>query len=367
MLSRWAREAPNEERWERKRLLAFLAFQLIFWGAHFAIRTLAAIEHRPEYAFSFLGSRVLITGFGLVATTAVFFILLRVDHWTQISRMALALGLCAALLGPANALERFAAERAGADVSEVTFLDYVLQFGWAYLMWAGYYFAQDATFRTRRSAKSLARAQALVHEAQLQMLRHQLNPHFLFNTLNSISTLVLEGRNGEAEVMLMNLSRFLRRVAEPSSDPLTRLGDEAELQRMYLEVEAVRFGDKLQVACSVPSHLGDCLVPSLLLQPIVENAIKHGIAMLPQGGWIYIDARKQGEALVLSVENDGPPAPMDWDEASGIGIQNTRERLRILFGDKATCRFSARPNGGVRVEIAIPHATAPAPRELYPA
>ncbi len=358
----------DEARWSMERLRSFAVFQLIFWGANFVIRTLAAVEHRPEYALSFIPYRLLAVTAGIVITTAIFLILLRFDHWTQPKRMALAFFLCLATLWPTNALERTLAGWAGADLSGITFLNYILQFGWIYFMWAGYYFALDLTHRTKRHAENFARAQALAHSAQLQMLRHQLNPHFLFNSLNAISSLVLDRRNADAEAMLLNLSRFLRRVAEPSPNPLAILRDEAEVQRMYLEVEAVRFGEKLQVACNVSEQLGDCLVPTLLLQPVVENAIKHGIAKLPQGGWIYIDARRVGDTLRLSVENDGPALPKSLGQTEGIGIRNTRERLQVLYGAKAWLKLTSRPNGGARVEICLPFATAPAAdEELLPA
>jgi signal transduction histidine kinase len=346
---------------------AFLIFQLVFWGADFAIRTIAAIEHRPQYAFAYMPERVLIIAAGLLATTLVHFALARVERWPQLARLGLGLGLCVLLLPPMNALERSLAARVTTDAASFTFTDYILQFGWVFLMWAGYYFAQDQLFRVRRQAVELTRAQAAAHAAQLKMLRYQLNPHFLFNALNAISALVLEGRNAEAEKMLMHLSRFLRHTIDSDPAPLSRLGDEARVQRLYLEVEAVRFGEKLRVQCSVPESLHECLVPSLLLQPIVENAIKHGVAQLADGGWIRIAAARDGGRLLLSVENDGPPVREVTSAHGGVGLRNTEERLRAIYGGDASVRIAVRAEGGVRVEISLPWQTAQRPVSLAPA
>lgn len=360
------RDTERSAKWRREQFRAFLIFQVVFWGANFTIRTLAAIAHRPEYVLTFMPDRALVTAVSFAATTAIHLVLMRFDHWRQTHRLVLGLGLCVALLAPMNALERQLAENVGANLDQVTFADYVLQFGWAYLMWAGYYFAQDLLFRTRRHADQLARAQAQAHAAQLQMLRHQLNPHFLFNSLNAISTLVLEARNGDAERMLMNLSRFLRRVADPSPEPLARLGEEIAVQRLYLEVEAVRFAEKLQITSDVPEPLHDCLVPTLLLQPIVENAIKHGIAQLAEGGAIHIAAHGRDKRLVLSVENDGPISTGSWRRSDGLGLRNTTERLRVLYGDDASLTLAPRPEGGARVEIVMPLQTVPSQAQFAP-
>lgn len=350
----------DDSTWRREQLRAFLIFQVVFWGANFTIRTLAAFTHRPEYFLSFMPDRALIMAASFAATTAIHLVLTRLDHWQQLHRLLLGLTLCLALLPPMNALELHLARSIGANMDQVTFADYVLQFGWAYIMWAGYYFAQDLLFRTRRHAAQLARAQAQAHAAQVQMLRHQLNPHFLFNSLNAISTLVLESRNKDAEKMLMSLSRFLRCVADPSPDPLARLGDEIAIQRLYLEVEAVRFAEKLRVQCDIPEALHDCLVPTLLLQPIVENAIKHGIALLPDGGRIIVAARHRERSLLLSVENDGPAQPSVWRRSDGVGLHNTTERLRALYGKDASLTLTPRSEGGARVEIVMPYQiTAP--------
>ncbi|MBY0564264.1 MAG: histidine kinase [Hyphomonadaceae bacterium] len=354
MIGSAAYELETDAKRRAAHLRAFFIFQVVFWGANFAVRTIAAIEHRPEYALAYMPNRITIVAASFVATTLLHLVLVRVEHWSQAARLSLGLALSVALVIPMNTLETTLARNSGINVDNVSFTDYVLQFGWVYFMWAGYYFAQDLLFRTRRHAESLARAQAQAHAAQLKMLRYQLNPHFLFNSLNAISALVLEQRNKEAEAMIMSLSRFLRCAADPGPSPLGRLGDEAAIQRLYLEVEAIRFGEKLRVECDVPESLHDCLVPTFLLQPIIENAIKHGIAQMPEGGWIRIAARRRDQRLVLSVENDGPILPDRWRRDRGIGLRNTEERLQAIYGDEGRCVLTPRANGGARVEITMP-------------
>jgi two-component system, LytTR family, sensor kinase len=187
----------------------------------------------------------------------------------------------------------------------------------------------------------------------MKMLRYQLNPHFLFNSLNAISALVLDHRNGDAEKMLLRLSRFLRQTLDADPTDLTRLGEELQLQRLYLDMEVARFGDKLRIRYDVPESLHDCLTPSLLLQPIVENAIKHGVALNPDVGRLDISAREANGRLQLAVENDGPAfAPAA--EAEGLGLRNTHQRLAAIYGDDARLTMTTRPHGGARALIDLP-------------
>ncbi|MBL8548529.1 MAG: histidine kinase [Hyphomonadaceae bacterium] len=367
-MRRWLVWLQGESDPKGERLRAFLIFQAVFWTAALLIRTFAALEYRPHLAFGYLPDRILIVLASIAGTTLVHAALLRVEGWSQLRRMALAFALCLLLMPPMGTLELSLAARLGQEeAGGVSFAEYVLQFGWIYVMWIGYYFALDQLYRTKRAAEAHARADRQAHAAELKMLRYQLNPHFLFNSLNAISTLVLEKKNAEAEAMILRLCRFLRHTVDIDPAPLSRLGDEARIQRIYLEIEAVRFGDNLRVECDVPAELHDCQVPSLLLQPIIENAIKHGVSRLPDGGWIHIRAQREGARLKLTVENDGPPLREDIAEHRGVGLRNTEERLRTVYGAAAHVRLTARPQGGARVEIVLPCEHAALERELAPA
>ncbi|HVY85995.1 MAG TPA: histidine kinase [Caulobacterales bacterium] len=336
----------------RARLSAFIVLQAIFWGGFFAIRALASARYHPEVLWGFMGPRLIMVAFYAAGTTAIHFLVHRLAKWTPLRRLLLTLALCALLTIPAHEMENWLIRTSDISWAPELFLDYIVQFGWVMLAWAGYDFALDWAHEVERQGGALAHAQALAHAAEMKMLRYQLNPHFLFNSLNAISTLVLEKRNDEAEAMLLRLSRFLRHTIDSEPTQLARLGDEAQLQRLYLEMEAVRFGDKMQVMCNVPEALHDCLVPSLLLQPIVENAIKHGVAKATTTAHIAINAKaKAGNRLSLSVENDGPefaPGP------GGLGLKNTQERLRAIYGDDAHMIVEPSGYGGARVEFDLP-------------
>jgi LytS/YehU family sensor histidine kinase len=216
-----------------------------------------------------------------------------------------------------------------------------------------------------RERTAVARAQA--NEAQLNMLRYQLNPHFLFKTLNAISALVLDRRNAEAERMLLRLSNFLRHTVDSDALHMSTLAREADMQREYLMIESARFGDRLRCHCDLPGSLGDCLVPSLLLQPIVENAIKYAVAPRSGEAHLWLGGREEAGRLVLTVEDDGPglAATAHGAGGAGVGWRNTRDRLATMYGEGAEMRILEGPRaGGVLVEIDMPLERAPSRRTV---
>jgi two-component system, LytTR family, sensor kinase len=359
-------EGAADRALARERLRSFVIFQLIFWSANLAIRTAAAAQVFPEFTFSYMPSRIIIVAAGAAVTTLIHLALSQYEDWSTSQRLGFALLLCALLLGPMHMLERALALAVSPDgppggrANGFGFSDYVFQFGWVFFMWCGYYFAQDHAFRIRRHAAELARAQSAAHQAQIKMLRYQLNPHFLFNTLNALSTLVLEQRNADAEKMILRLSNFMRHTIDTDPAQLTRLDDEVRMQLLYLEIEAARYGDRLKVDCDVPVALAQCLVPSLLLQPIVENCIKHAISPSPDGGLIRIVAREHGGRLQIDIEDDGPGLAAGGERQGSLGLRNTRERLATIYGDAASVRFEPRSEGGLRVTFALPLQRQPA-------
>src|SRR5579871_6032765 len=200
-----------------------------------------------------------------------------------------------------------------------------------------------------------ARLNEQLSKAQLSALRRQIEPHFLFNTLNAIAGLVREERNDDAVSMIAELSDFLRRVVEDSDRQQVPLGEELEFTRKYLDIQKVRFAERLQFSVDVPAELLSAQVPSLILQPMVENAVKHGIAKKAEGGAIRIDVSRSNGRLTLRVWNDGPSLPSEWEKKqSGIGMLNVQTRLRSLYGE--SFKFSLR-NGepeGVEASISVP-------------
>jgi two-component system, LytTR family, sensor kinase len=205
-----------------------------------------------------------------------------------------------------------------------------------------------------------ARLSELLSKAQFDALRRQIEPHFLFNTLNAVAGLVRENRNDSAVTMIAGLSDFLRRVLEDSSRQQVPLGEELEFTSKYLEIQKVRFAERLQLRISVPEELYLARVPSLILQPLVENAIKHGIAKRTRGGVVQIAASRSNGMLNLSVCNDGPDLPAGWERARpGIGIANIRTRLQSLYGDAFELTLRNQESGGVEVSVSLPFTVAP--------
>jgi LytS/YehU family sensor histidine kinase len=187
------------------------------------------------------------------------------------------------------------------------------------------------------------------------MLRYQLNPHFLFNTLNAISTLILDHNNDTANLAVTRLSAFLRHTLD--QDPLKKvtLRQELEALDLYLGIEKLRFGSRLRLERDVDAGALAALVPSLLLQPLVENALKYAIAPSETGGTLHVGARLIGQRLLLHVADDGPGLanPASFGESRGVGLRNTRERLAVLYDGRA--RFTGVNTApGLRTDIEIP-------------
>lgn len=215
------------------------------------------------------------------------------------------------------------------------------------ISWASLYLTLSYAGEVRTIERKAARFAQAAQDAELRSLRYQVNPHFLFNTLNSLSTLVMRSKPEEAEQMILNLSKFYR--TSLSGDPLedVPLSEEVHLQQLYLDIEGVRFPERLRTEIKIPDALMGMLVPGLILQPLVENAIKHSVSRSKQPVTITISARSEGDSLILTVADDGEPALVELDEepSSGIGLANVRDRLETRFGREASLQ-TVRPDGG---------------------
>ncbi len=213
----------------------------------------------------------------------------------------------------------------------------------------------DYKERLARQQTEAMRLSEQLTKAQLSALRQQIEPHFLFNTLNAIVGLVREGRNDAAVSMIVVLSELMLRVLKDSDRQEVSLGEELEFLRKYLHIQKVRFAERLQLQIIVPEELFGASVPTFVLQPIVENAIKHGIAKRAQGGLILVSAARSNGFLILNVYNDGPRLPKDGDSnPSGIGIVNVRTRLRTLYGNTFVFSMQNQEPCGVGVSVSIP-------------
>ncbi len=224
------------------------------------------------------------------------------------------------------------------------------------LCWSGLYFGIKYYQQLQEQTEQTLKAVAAAHQAQLKMLRYQLNPHFLFNTLNAISTLILDGANRTANEAVTRLSDFLRYTLE--NDPMSRvtLGSELAALDLYLEIEKVRFGDRLIIEKDIETRATRALVPSLVLQPLIENAIKYAISPSEEGGTLRISASVQQDTLVLRLSDTGPGLGNgnNGQKSAGVGLKNTRERLQQLYGDRQAFTLGPNEPSGLVVTINIP-------------
>jgi hypothetical protein len=208
--------------------------------------------------------------------------------------------------------------------------------------------------------ESQLNAVALAQQAQLKMLRYQLNPHFLFNTLNAISTLILDNQNRKANHAVTRLSEFLRYTLDQDPMKKVTLRQEIEALDLYLGTERLRFGERLRLEYAIEEAALAALVPSLLLQPLLENSLKYAVSAREQGGLVRIEGRTRERQLELSVIDDGPGMRegAHSGDRRGVGLSNTRERLTVLYGEN--CRFAVlNCHPGLRVDMALPLEFAP--------
>jgi two-component sensor histidine kinase len=220
--------------------------------------------------------------------------------------------------------------------------------------WAVMWVALSYSAKVRAFEREAAELRQAAQAAELRALRYQVNPHFLFNTLNSLSSLVMRQRTDEAEQMILNLSTFFRASLTRDSVENVPLSEELRLQLLYLDIEKVRFPDRLVVKVAVPATLGDALVPALILQPLVENAIKYGVSRSQRPVTVTIAADQVGDHLELWVRDDGDVSPTMAEAGCGVGLANVEARLRASYGDAADC-VAGRPSaGGWLVRLTMP-------------
>jgi LytS/YehU family sensor histidine kinase len=245
------------------------------------------------------------------------------------------------------------------DTWSTTLLWQVLTFLIAYALILTVTYLVDATENIARQRTETARLNEELSKAQLAALRGQLEPHFMYNTLNSIAGLVRDQQVEPAVSMIVGLSEFLRRASEDSHRSQVSLAEEVEYLQRYLEIQQIRFGRRLQASVEIPQALHRAQVPNLLLQPLVENAIKHGIAKRIAGGMLRVAGSVSGRTLSLSVYNDGHASPADWQTTpTGVGISNLRTRLQILYGGNAALELKCVEAGGVEVLVTLPFTEA---------
>ncbi|OYX65542.1 MAG: sensor histidine kinase [Sphingomonadales bacterium 32-64-17] len=343
---------------------AFWRLQLIGWGGAMALRSATAItnERPPEFLVSVLIATV--TGFSisLILSVVYGYLINRrpIITWTgTIAVLALAVAISAFINASTLSLRPEASETDFASlVLGLFYIDMTLLGAWSALYYMINFFVQ-----VEEQTDRLERLEAQATSAQLAMLRYQLNPHFLFNTLNSISTLVLLKQTERANAMLTRLSGFLRHtlVSEPGGK--VAVAQEVETLQLYLEIERMRFEERLRTEFAVDALASRAAIPSMLLQPLVENAIKYGVSRQEEGARISLTAKVIGARLRMSVSDTGPglqnvnrPANelTKTPSSTGVGLANIAERLSQAYGDDHRLTIETPAEGGFTVIIEIP-------------
>ena len=227
------------------------------------------------------------------------------------------------------------------------------------IAWASLYLALLAGAQAQAAERREGEFRRAAKAAELRSLRYQVNPHFLFNTLNSLSSLVMTGRSERAEEMIQAMSSFYRHSLAEDTTADVPLEDEFALQRHYLEIEEARFPERLRTRFDLPGGLEDCRVPGMILQPLVENSVKYAVAPSKRKVTIEVSARKEGDTLILRVADDGAGPSEGIAHGFGIGLNNVRDRLKARFGDRVSITSGAREDGpGYETQIILPRDCA---------
>jgi two-component system, LytTR family, sensor kinase len=261
---------------------------------------------------------------------------------------------------------KFAAETA-ADPWLIPPLNYWSFFACTLLTWCSAYIGINSMLDLEIEHARADRALKLADSARLSALQSQLNPHFLFNALNGIATLVREGERTKAADMVDMLGDFLRMTLQKLDSPEITVGEELAFVEQYLRIQRLRFGSYFRASVDADPETHDALVPTLILQPLVENAVRHGVLAREHGGALNVSIRRHDEALLITVEDDGPGLGDDGAHPYGVGLKNSAERLAALYGDDAHMSVGPRPYArGFSVVVFLPFRKAP-PMPAMPA
>jgi hypothetical protein len=353
-----------------RALPSFWTLQLLGWSGYYVAMAFSRIGRFPlSYMFA---EKLLLTLLGVAISLVLRAVLRRMlaDQRSMTALVVTSVGasylLAAAWTTAANLLtipiESAFFGRSSNYNSIGTLFGGTVYNSFTLVAWAFLYLGLTHYVALQEERERALRAETMVAEVKLRALQHQLNPHLFFNTLNAISTLIAERRNDDATLMIARLGDFLRATLRQDLATQVPLADELSLAGQYLDIEQVRFGDRLRVTYDIDEDAYRALVPLLLFQPLVENATRHGIGRLERGGTIAISARIVGERLALAVENSAPvDAGMNGRDV-GIGLSNVRERLAVLYDDRQELHTTRQPDGGFRVDIVLPFkVNQPAP------
>lgn len=349
----------------RRDRLAILSITA-FWTGYFLLASMKALIGDLPGQGDMALRRLCVTVLAIGLTWLLYLVLRRFEDWPTSRLIALAFGasLPLALAYAAinwSAFHYFPIETHASIIAEKGRMSAPASIAWSALdwyffivCWAILWIAITYAAKVREAERTAALYARAAQEAELKALRYQVNPHFLFNTLNSLSSLVMRGRRAEAEHMILNLSDFLRATLEDDPTADVPLADEVEMQTLYLGIETLRFPGRLKTEIDLPEELAQAPVPGLILQPLVENAVRYSVARSLSPVTITIRARRDGQKLVIDVEDDGPVATPPTQGGHGVGLPNVRMRLAARFGAAASLEAGPAAPAGWRARVIMP-------------
>jgi sensor histidine kinase YesM len=339
---------------------AFWTLQTVGWSGYFVLRTLTGLANAMEWSYMLHTLLLTATGYSITLLMAAAF--RRLIRMREIYTWAGSILIVVVAAAAFSAIETWSYAtfiQPGSRPEGVRFLGAIILTVTLLVAWSALYYSINFYLLLEEQSDRLLRLESTASNAQLAMLRYQLNPHFLFNTLNSISTLVLLKQTDRANAMLSRLSSFLRYTLVNESIGRVTVAQEIETLKLYLEIEKMRFEERLRPHFQVDPNAEAALLPSLLLQPLIENAIKYAVTPQEEGADIAIEARRQGNRVVITVVDTGPGADAAYqvraEQSTGVGLANIRDRLAQAYGDNHRFETQSDITGGFRVFIEIPY------------
>jgi hypothetical protein len=334
---------------------AGMKLSIIYWLVLWVVLTAIAHVDMWETWYTF-GARCFMTAFQI---TMSWIIIRLVSHYRDTSFATRCILVCAIapVVATLHDFTSYFAFQVGMDKPSPMELGQTLRLilNWTglYLGWSALFLAMQYSAEVIDRERQLSELREQAYGAQMRALRYQINPHFLFNTLNALATLIEEREVGPAERMVLSLSAFLRSTL--ALDPMQdiTLGEELDIQARYLDIERERFSDRLTVELDVPEELLRAKVPSLILQPLIENAVRHGVGAIDGKVRIRIAADVDRNILSIHVENDAPEQPRP-SSGTGLGLKNVSGRLANRFGEAGELSSSRLPDGRFRATISMP-------------
>jgi two-component system, LytTR family, sensor kinase len=341
---------------------AFWVLQSAGWSGYFVLRALGGIANAMGWLFVVPTALTTATGYSLTLLMSAAY--RRLFHMRPLATWGgsiIILVLASAIFSSIETWAHATFYRTGPMPEGIQYLSAILLDFSLLTAWSALYYGINFYLIVEQQIDQMQALEMQASQAQLAMLRYQLNPHFLFNTLNSISTLVLLKQTERANAMLSRLSSFLRYtlVSEPEGE--TTVAQEIETLKLYLDIEKMRFEERLRTSFDIDPAVADACVPSLLLQPLVENAIKYAVTPKEEGADIAVAVRRLGNRVHITVSDSGPGSPTGTNDgagssttSTGVGLVNTRDRLAQAYGADHRFETEAAPDG-FTVTIEIPY------------